>query len=104
MSSVKHLITFAKVYLSLVIIFCEEAKETFKYKYLIRITAPITTSKKKFRMLSNLLASFTSQVIPPTAAKGKSCLSLQSCKNDYQSLTFCDSSETSVPQSVRPLK
>ena len=102
MSSVKHLITFATVYLSLVIIFCEEAKETFKY--LIRITAPITTSKKKFRMLSNLLASFTSQVIPPTAAKGKSCLSLQSRKNDYQSLTFCDSSQTSVPQSVRPLK
>ena len=40
MSPVKHLITFAKVYLSLVIIFHEEAKETFKF--LIRITAPIT--------------------------------------------------------------
>jgi hypothetical protein len=40
----KHLITFAKVYLSLVTIFREEAKETFKY--LIRITAPITTKKK----------------------------------------------------------
>jgi hypothetical protein len=41
----KHLITFAKVSLSLVTIFREEAKETFKY--LIRITAPITTRKKK---------------------------------------------------------
>ena len=55
-------------------------------------------------MLSNLLASFTSQVIPPTTVNGKSCLSLHSCKNDYRSLTFCDSSETSVSQSVRPLK
>ena len=101
MSPVKHLITFAKIYLSLVIIFREEDKETFKY--LIRITAPIT-SKKKIRMLSNLLASFTSQVIPPTTAKGRSCLSLQSRKKDYRSLTFCNSSETSVSQSVKPLK
>ena len=55
-------------------------------------------------MLSNLLISFTSQVIPPTAAKGKSCLSLQSRKKTYRLLTFCDSSETSVSQSVRPPK
>ena len=54
-------------------------------------------------MLSNLLSSFTSQVIPPTAVNGKSCLSLHSHKKDYRSLTFCDSSETSVSQSVRPL-
>ena len=46
-------------------------------------------------MLSNLLASFTSQVIHPTAANGKSCLSLHSRKKDCRSLT-CDSSETSV--------
>ena len=55
-------------------------------------------------MLSNLLASFTSQVIPPTTVNGKSCLSLHSRKKDYRSLTFCESSETSVSQSVRPLK
>ena len=55
-------------------------------------------------MLSNLLSSFTSQVIPPTAVNGKSCLSLHSCKRDYRSLTFCNFSETSVSQSVRPLK
>ena len=55
-------------------------------------------------MLSNLLASFTSQVIPPTTVNGKSCLNLHSSKKDYRSLTFCDSSETSVSQSVRPLK
>ena len=55
-------------------------------------------------MLSNLLSSFTSQVIPPTAVNSKSCLSLHSCKKDYRSLTFCNFSETSVSQSVRPLK
>ena len=55
-------------------------------------------------MLSSQLTSFTSQVIPPTAANGKSCLSLHSRKEDYRSITFWDSSETSVSQSVRPLK
>ena len=78
------LITFDEVYLSLVTIFHEEAKETFKY--LIRNTVA-TTSKGKIRMLSNLLVSSTSQVIPPTAAKGESCLSLHLCKKDYRLLT-----------------
>ena len=39
----------------------------------------------------DLLASFTSQVIPPTVVKDKSCLSLHSRKKDYRLLTFCDS-------------
>ena len=57
-------------------------------------------------MLSNLLASFTSQVIPPTTANGKSCLSIHSYKKDCRSLTFCESSETlsvcHVPQMNTP--
>ena len=39
----------------------------------------------------DLLASFISQVIPPTIVNDKSCLSLYSCKRDYRLLTFCDS-------------
>ena len=57
-------------------------------------------------MLSNLLASFPSQVSPPTAANGKSCFSLHSHKKDCRSLTFCESSETlsvcHVPQMNTP--
>src|SRR5574337_742148 len=45
-------------------------------------------------MLSNLLTSFTSQVIPPTTVNGKSCLSLHSCKKDYRSLACGTASQT----------
>ena len=86
----KHLITFARVSLSLVTVFREEAKETFKYS--IRITAPLTTRKKKAGC--SVICSPHSQArwfLPPQS-------------KDYRSLTFCDSSETSVSQSVRPLK